>query len=508
MSETYAGITVPEGEPDGLRSAAGRFHGLSGSLEGTEAELNGMPAALSSWQGPASVLYANSCMSQAAGVRACVTALDHAASAARTFAHALEDAQRDAREAIRDARDAQHRIDAAERAIADAQGAQQAASQRADQASHALAMSSAAGVPSPAAQADLDAASADGAAAADREAAARRDLERAQDDLERAKRRGEQAEERAKDAADAATAAFEPVVPPPAPGAGAGASGVPGTPVSAGGGWWSWDDFFSTLYPFHPKNDGFLQKKWFVDQGTGFGAGLAEELAFAAAGGARALATTPWLRTTVTTGSWLTTAGGRLVSAGTFTRITQTLEPPPPGVVSQATSAASRMSKLGWAARGGGVVLAGISGGVEQWHNDAGRTDLTTTDRVGRAAGVGTYMAGAAATGAVIGSVIPGAGTLTGAAIGAGVGLAMGAAANAWTPGKEWAANAGQTVANAAVDTYDGAKDLVNSGIDHADQFLDSAGQNIADGVTGLASDLDKAADLLPDVDMPDLNPF
>ena len=41
MSESYAGITVPEGEPDGLRAAAGRFHGLSGSLEGTEAELNG-----------------------------------------------------------------------------------------------------------------------------------------------------------------------------------------------------------------------------------------------------------------------------------------------------------------------------------------------------------------------------------------------------------------------------------------------------------------------------------
>jgi hypothetical protein len=210
----------------------------------------------------------------------------------------------------------------------------------------------------------------------------------------------------------------------------------------------------------------------------------------------------------VTSGSWLTTAGGRLVSAGTFTRITQTLEPPPPGVVREATSAASRMSKLGWAARGGGVFLAGLSGGIEQWHTDAGRTDLTTTDRVGRAAGVGTYMAGAAATGAVIGSVIPGAGTLAGAAIGAGVGLAMGAAANAWTPGKEWAANAGQDVANFAVDTYDGATDLVNTGLDNADQFLDSAGENIAQGVTDFASDLDKAADLLPDVDLPDLNPF
>ena len=508
MSESYAGITVPEGEPDGLRAAAGRFHGLSGSLEGTEAELNGMPAALSSWQGPASVLYANSCMNQAAGVRACVVALDGAAVAARTFAHALEDAQRDAREAIRDAKDAQHRIDAAEREIADAQGAQQAASQRADQAYHALAMSNVAGVPSPAAQADLDAASADGAAAADREAAARRDLERAQDDLDRAKRRGEQAEEGAKDAADAATRAFEPVVPPPAPGAGPAATGIPGTPTSTGGGWWSWDDFFSTLYPFHSKNDEFLQNKWFADQTVGVGTNLVQELAFAAAGSAARYASTPWVRTVVTQGSFLMTVNGRPAAWGAFTNINRSLVPPPPGVVSQANAAAQRMTTISKYAKRGGVVLAGISGGIEQWHNDAGRTDLTTTDRVGRAAGVGTYMGGAALAGAAIGSVVPGAGTVAGAVIGAGVGLAVGAAANAWQPGKEFAANAGQAVANGVVDTYDGAKDLVDSGLDHADQFLDSAGENIAEGVTDFASDLDKAADLLPDVDMPDLNPF
>jgi uncharacterized protein YukE len=497
MSETYAGITVPEGEPDGLRAAAGRFHGLSGSLEGTEAELSGMPAALSSWQGPASVLYANSCMNQAAGVRACVAALDHAATAARTFAHALEDAQRDAREAIRDAKDAQHRIDAAERAIADAQAAQQAASARAEQAYHALAMSSAAGAPSPAAQADLDAASADGQAAADREAAARRDLERAQDDLDRAKRRGEQAEERAKDAADAATAAFAPVVPPPAPGAGPGATGVPGTQTSTGGGWWSWDDFFSTLYPFHPKNDEFLQKKWFADQGLGVGTNLVQELAFAAAGSAARYASTPWVRTVVTTGSYMTMVNGRPASWGAFTRVTQTLEPPPPGVVREANAAAQRMTTVSKYAKGGGVVLAGISGAVEQWHNDAGRSDLTTTDRVGRAAGVGTYMGGAAMAGAAIGSIVPGAGTVTGAVVGAGIGLAVGAAANAWQPGKEFAANAGQTIANGAVDGFNGAKD-----------FVTSAPGNIADGVTSVASDLKKAADLVPDVDLPDLNPF
>ena len=55
MSESYAGITVPEGEPGGLRAAASQFTGLAGSLEGASAELRGLPGSLTSWQGPASV---------------------------------------------------------------------------------------------------------------------------------------------------------------------------------------------------------------------------------------------------------------------------------------------------------------------------------------------------------------------------------------------------------------------------------------------------------------------
>jgi hypothetical protein len=502
-SESYAGITVPEGEPDGLRSAGGRFNGLAESLDAVCSELTGLPTAMTSWQGPASVLYADSCMTQAGGARHAVGALHEAAHAARAFARDLEDAQREAREAIRDAKDAQDRIDAANKAIDAAQADQAAASVRADQASHVLAVSSAAGAPSPAAQADLDAAATAGQEAAGREAAARRDLERAQDDLERAKRRGERAEEHARDAASAAAAAFAPAggfpggVPVGAPAAGAGGGGFPGTWWNGrndGAQWFNEDDFLKTLWPFHPGNDDFERGKWFGDTGAGFATSLLESASFAAAGAARTYATTPWLRTSVTRATYLTTINGRPAAWGSFTRITQTLEPPPPGIVRESTLAASRMSKLGWAARGGGVALAGVSGFVDQWHEDSGRTDLTTTDRVGRSAGVGTYMMGAAATGAVIGSVIPVGGTITGAVVGAGVGLAIGAAANAWEPGKEWAANAGQTVANGVVDGYNGVKD------------------GIAEGVSNLADDatetVNRVRDLVPDVDMPDLNPF
>ena len=52
MSESFAGIAVPEGEPDGLRSAGAELLGLSGALEGAAAKLRGMPGMLSAWRGP------------------------------------------------------------------------------------------------------------------------------------------------------------------------------------------------------------------------------------------------------------------------------------------------------------------------------------------------------------------------------------------------------------------------------------------------------------------------
>jgi hypothetical protein len=104
---------------------------------------------------------------------------------------------------------------------------------------------------------------------------------------------------------------------------------------------------------------------------------------------------------------------------------------------------------------GGALTVA--SAGWDQWREDAENPDLTTTDRVGRAAGAGVWIGGATMTGAWVGATVgtmlfPGVGTGVGFAIGAGVGLAAGAAANAWTPVKHAFADAGQWTANQAVD--------------------------------------------------------
>jgi hypothetical protein len=518
MPESYAGITVPEGDPGGLRAAAAQFTGLAASLEGASAELRGLPGSLTSWQGPASVAYAGSCMTQAGGTEAGVASLQNAAEATRAFAAELEQAQDDARQAIEDARDARRRIEAAREAIGEAQAAQASAGARADQAAHVLAVSSATGTPSPSAQAELDAAAAEGQAAAEREAQARRQLEQAQEDFERAQRRGQRAEERARDAASQVAAHFGG----PGGGLGYGPAGPWAGPYYGGGGagvnpfhtfangrndgwqWWNEDQFASNIWPLHPDNDAFLRGKWGVDQVTGFGSNLAEAAAFGAAGAAQRLASTPLTRTTITQGAFARSINGRIVSAGTWTSVTRTTVARPPSQVAQLSSRATTLNRLGWAARGGGSVLAGISGGFEQWHADSARTDLTTTDRVGRAAGVGTYMAGAALAGAAIGSVIPVGGTLAGAVVGAGVGLVVGSVANSIEPAKEFAANAGQVIANGVVDGYNGAREGVETGLREADEFLDDTGERISEGISELGDHLPD----LPDVDIDLPGPF
>jgi hypothetical protein len=153
-------------------------------------------------------------------------------------------------------------------------------------------------------------------------------------------------------------------------------------------------------------------------------------------------------------------------------------------------AAAARWGKVGKALPVVGTLAGMASAGYDQWHDDAGNRNLTTTDRTGRAIGVGTYVGGAAAIGAAVGSIVPVGGTLVGAGVGAVVGLAAGAAASAWNPGKHAAAAAGQWTANAAVDTYHWTGDRIDD-IDH-----------------GLQTAEDFVKDKLPDVDLPDLNPF
>ena len=210
-SESFAGITVPKGEPDSVRDAGATFASVAGGLEGAAGELRSMPEVLASWQGPASVSFGGSCMTNGSAVDAGVQALDSCARAARTYAGELEDAQREARAAIEEARDAQRRIDRAEQDIEAARSQAVQASGRLDTANQRIAVSGLAGAPDAGALNDAVSASEDISSAQDQESSARRELEQARDDLEAAQRRGKRAEEAARDAARLATGAFQAV---------------------------------------------------------------------------------------------------------------------------------------------------------------------------------------------------------------------------------------------------------------------------------------------------------
>ena len=207
MAESFAGITVPEGEPDTVRDAAHTFRGIAGGLHGVSGDLQTIPGLVGDWQGLAASAFHGTVPTNGSCVNAAADAMTACAEAARTYADELETAQEDAKDAIEDARDAQRRIDQAQSDLENALSAQITASDQIMSASTRLSS----GVPDPGAAADLDAASQAMNSAQTAESDARRRLEQAQDDLERAQRRGERAEKAAKDAAKAAAGAFEGV---------------------------------------------------------------------------------------------------------------------------------------------------------------------------------------------------------------------------------------------------------------------------------------------------------
>jgi hypothetical protein len=510
-TESFAGITVPEGEPGALNDAAGEFGSIAGTLAGTAGELRGMPGTMASWSGPASVNYAGSCLTNSTACDAAVVALGQAEHAARVYSFKLKAAQERARRAIDDARDAQGRIDQAEREIAAAQQRRSAAATAAAYAAKQVSISLAAGMPDPGAEAMRSQAESDAAAAADDEARARRELEHARDDLERAQRRGHEAMDDARDAAQAAAAAF---------GAAAGSSpayAMAGGPAAASGGppgwwntknegwqWWNEDQFLSQLIPFHPKHDAVGPYKWWGDQIFNVGADWASGAAVAYGARLRDRAIQD-----VTTYSlrymrqFVSGAGGTVLtesvvlSRGTTTVIDA-------GLLAKAGQWSTAGKAIPWV---GGAVAVG-SAGWDQWREDANNPNLTTTDRVGRAAGVGMYVGGSAVAGAAIGTMLfPGVGTVAGLAIGATAGLVAGAVASSIEPLKNAAAAAGQWTANAAVDAWTWSGDRIGDirgGIDAGKQWLDD---NINMPSVSLP-DIDLPDIDLPDVDMPDLNPF
>lgn len=206
--ESFAGITVPEGEPGAVRQAAGTFTGAAGGLQEVTTGLQAIPEALSDWRGPASASFRGATITNGAALGAGVEAMRDAARAANDYADALEEAQREARAAIEAGRDAQRRIDQAESDIAAAQSAQIEASERLDRAYQQAALAGAHGAPDTGAMAAATAASDDISAAEAQETRARGELERAQDDLLQAQRRGEDAEDAARLAARRAGSVF------------------------------------------------------------------------------------------------------------------------------------------------------------------------------------------------------------------------------------------------------------------------------------------------------------
>jgi hypothetical protein len=140
-----------------------------------------------------------------------------------------------------------------------------------------------------------------------------------------------------------------------------------------------------------------------------------------------------------------------------------------------------------WAGWAGGVVSIGTAG-LDQWMRDSGRTDLDTTERVGRAAYRGTVAGGAAWAGAVagaevggaIGSVLPGPGTVVGGVIGGVVGGVVGSGAGNWVADHtvDWVGDRVDDVSHgvsSAVHTVghvaDEAKDTVSHALDTINPF-------------------------------------
>jgi hypothetical protein len=502
-TESFAGITVPEGEPGALNDAAGEFGAIANTLAGAAGELRGMPSSIGYWSGPASVNYAGACMAGGTVCDQAVDALGQAERAARVYASKLEAAKERARRAIDDARDAQRRIDQAEREIAAAQERQAAAASAAVNASREIALSAAAGITNAGAEAARSQAESDGAAAAADEARARRELEAARDDLERAQRRGSEAEEDAREAGRAAAAAFAAAagISPayaalggPAAGATGGGGGVNWwNSTNEGAQWWDEDQFLSQLLFFHPKHDAVGPYKWWGDQAVGVGADWASgaAVAYGAALRNRAIQdVTTW--TLSHSRTFVAGRGGTaLVESLALSRGTTTV------IDADTLAQAGRWGRAGKAIPfvGGGIAIA--SAGWDQWREDASNPNLTTTDRVGRAAGVGVYVGGASVAGAAIGTMIfPGVGTVAGLAIGAGAGLVAGAVASSITPVKEFVADAGQWTANAAVDAYNWSGDRV-------DDVRDWGGDRVDDIRGGLESAGDWVSDRMPDIDLP-----
>jgi len=448
MNASFAGITVPEGDPAGLRSVDSELRGVAGALEGVGAELRSTPGMLSSWRGPASISFIGACLTNGAVVDAGVQALQLGARAAAKYADELDQAQADARRAIDDAKEAQRRIERAEAELEEARSRAAAAALRLTTASTELAASSLTGTPSAGAMADRAQAEGDIEEANAQEARARRELEQARDDLREAQERGRRAEERARDAARAATGAFG-AVGDGSPAAGFGAPGRGGGP---GGG-----------------------LPWYVGAGSDFAFGSAQ-YGLTTAGGWRGM----YYRrpTAVGFGAYARSANGSSVAAAAAYRRFG-LEPGEGlrGGGIRAVASSGDEAGAAWAASGyrvaergavgryaGAARFAGrlggaasfLTAGVDSYLSDRGK-DMGQPERVARAGveGGGALAGGLAGAkgGAVLGATI---GTAVGGPVGTAVGGVIGGVA-----GGIGGSIVGQKIGGAVADFGSDVKDKI-----------------------------------------------
>ncbi len=207
-------VAIPEGDPDALRAAEGRWVGMAEVLDRQADKLGGGAdtVSLADWWGRASSSFSGSASLTASDLKAAGEVCREVAAACRRLAVVLEDAQEMAKKAAKQAEAAAERGRSATRRLRDAQQRAEAAQVAVQDASRREGSARAAG---PLGEPSAQAARADGVMAQGLEADALGEARRSQgevdsagEDLRGAVSRGEEANEAAEQAAERAAGVF------------------------------------------------------------------------------------------------------------------------------------------------------------------------------------------------------------------------------------------------------------------------------------------------------------
>jgi hypothetical protein len=129
-----------------------------------------------------------------------------------------------------------------------------------------------------------------------------------------------------------------------------------------------------------------------------------------------------------------------------------------------------------WVGRGGGLLGVGTAG-FSQWSMDANRTDLNTTERLGRAGTRAVIAGGAGWGGAIVGGKVgAGIGFAVGGPVGAVVGGALGGLV-----GGVIGSGIGNEVADHVVDFAGDAAETAVNAAEEVGEALDDAAESVGD---------------------------